>query len=205
MVDRVNQLKPDMVVLTGDFVSYGPLPKSYARRHAGSCAEILSKIECPLRYAIMGNHDVMVGEKYVLGPLRENGIPVLLNEAVPLERERQRLWLAGLDSADQYKSRPQQAIPRAGGEPTIVLAHEPDILPEIAKYKVDLMLSGHTHGGQVRLPFWGAVVLPPLGKRYVEGLFRYGDTQLYVNRGIGTVGMPFRLNCPPEITVLTLV
>ncbi|HKR26258.1 MAG TPA: hypothetical protein VJS11_02350, partial [Acidobacteriaceae bacterium] len=130
---------------------------------------------------------------------------VLLNEAVPLERERQRLWLAGLDSADQWKSHPERAIPRAGGEPIIVLAHEPDILPEIAKYRTDLMLSGHTHGGQVRLPFWGAVVLPPLGKKYVEGLFRYGDTQLFVNRGIGTVGMPFRLNCPPEITVLTLV
>lgn len=205
MVDRVNRLKPDIVVLTGDFVSFGPLPKSYARRHAGPCAEILSKIDCPLRYAIMGNHDVMVGEEYVIGPLRENGIAVLVNEAVPLERERQRLWLAGLDSADQYKSRPQQAIPRAGGEPIIVLAHEPDILPDIAKYKADLMLSGHTHGGQVRLPFWGAVVLPPLGKKYVEGLFQYGETQLYVNRGIGTVGMPFRLNCPPEITVLTLV
>lgn len=205
VVDRVNRLKPDMVVLTGDFVSYGPLPKSYARRHAGPCAEILSKIECPLRYAIMGNHDCMVGEQHVMGPLRENGIPVLENEAVPLERERQRLWLAGLDSADQWKSHPERAIPRAGGEPIIVLAHEPDILPEIAKYKADLMLSGHTHGGQVRLPFVGAVVLPPLGKKYVEGLYQYGATQLYVNRGIGTVGMPFRLNCPPEITVLTLV
>ena len=205
VVDQVNRLKPDMVVLTGDFVSYGPLPKSYARRHAGPCAEILSKIECPLRYAIMGNHDCMVGEHYVIGPLKETGISVLLNEAVPLEREGQRLWLAGLDSADQRKSHPEQAIPRAGGEPIIVLAHEPDILPEIAKYKADLMLSGHTHGGQVRLPFLGAVVLPPLGKKYPEGLFRYGETQLYVNRGIGTVGMPFRLNCPPEITVLTLV
>lgn len=204
VVDRVNRLKPDMVVLTGDFVSYGPLPKSYARRHAGPGAEILSKIECPLRYAIMGNHDCMVGEQYVTGPLRENGISVLVNQAVPLERKRQRLWLAGLDSADQGKSRPEQAIPRAGGEPIIVLAHEPDILPEIAKYKVDLMLSGHTHGGQVRLPFWGAVVLPPLGKKYVEGSYQYGATQLYVNRGIGTVGAPFRLNCPPEITVLTL-
>jgi predicted MPP superfamily phosphohydrolase len=204
MVERVNRLRPDMVLLTGDFVSFGPLPKSFARRHAAGCAEILSKIECPLRYAIMGNHDCSVGEKYVIGPLRENGIPVLLNQAVPLERGGQRLWLAGLDSADQGKSRPEQAIPRAGGEPVIVLAHEPDILPEIAKYKADLVLSGHTHGGQVRLPFLPPLVLPPLGKKYVQGLFHYGDTQLYVNRGIGTVGLPIRLNCPPEITVLTL-
>jgi hypothetical protein len=69
---------------------------------------------------------------------------------------------------------------------------------------VDLMLSGHTHGGQVRLPFVGALHLPPGGKKYAEGLFRLGSMQLYVNRGIGTVGLPFRLNCPPEITLFTL-
>jgi predicted MPP superfamily phosphohydrolase len=205
MVNRVNRLRPDMVVLTGDFVSSGPLPISWARRHAVGCAEILSRIVCPLRYAIMGNHDVIVGNPYVIGPLQEYGIPVLLNQSIPLERGGQRLWLAGLDSADEGESRPDQAIPRAHGEPMIVLAHEPDILPEIARYKVDLMLAGHTHGGQVRLPFLPPLHLPPLGRKYVEGLFRQGETQLYVNRGIGAVGLPFRLNCPPEITVLTLV
>lgn len=205
MVDRVNRLRPDMVVLTGDFVSYGLLPVSYARRHAGGCAEILSEISCPLRYAILGNHDVGVGQRYVVGPLHENGIPVLLNQAVPLERGGQRLWVAGLNSASEGRSRPEQAIPETRGEPTMVLAHEPDILPQVARYKVDLMLSGHTHGGQVRLPFLPPLHLPPLGRKYVEGLFRQGETQLYVNRGIGAVGLPFRLNCPPEITVLTLV
>lgn len=204
MVDRVNRLRPDMVVLTGDFVSTGPLPVKFARQHAAGCAEILSKIECPLRYAIAGNHDAAVGLRYVMGPLQEQGIPALVNQVVPLERSGQRLWLAGLGSADQGGSHPDRAIPRAGGEPIIVLAHEPDILPKIAQYKVDLMLAGHTHGGQVRLPFLPPLLLPPLGKNYIEGLFRYGDTQMYVNRGIGTVGLPFRLNCPPEITVLTL-
>jgi predicted MPP superfamily phosphohydrolase len=66
------------------------------------------------------------------------------------------------------------------------------------------MLSGHSHGGQIRLPFTGPLILPPLGKKYVEGHFKFGEMQLYVNRGIGTVGLPFRLNCPPEITLLTL-
>jgi predicted MPP superfamily phosphohydrolase len=69
---------------------------------------------------------------------------------------------------------------------------------------IDLMLSGHSHGGQIRLPFVGPMVLPPMGRRYYEGLYRFKGMQLYVNRGIGTVGVPFRLNCPPEITVLTL-
>ncbi len=207
VVDHVNRLKPDMVVLTGDFISYAPLPHSWARRHMPECAAILSEIECPLRYASLGNHDTTVGADYVTGPLREHSIPVLVNQAVALERGGQRLWLAGLGSACCADADPAVTIPPAsqdGKEPVILLAHEPDILPEIAHYNVDLMLSGHTHGGQVRFPFLPPLELPPYGKHYVEGLFRHGPTQLYVNRGIGAVGVPFRLNCPPEITVLTL-
>ena len=85
------------------------------------------------------------------------------------------------------------------------MVHEPDVLPQVARYNVDLMFSGHTHGGQVRLPFLPPFNLPPLGRRYVEGLFRVGRTQLYVNRGVGTVGIPMRFNCPPEIAEITLV
>jgi uncharacterized protein len=207
MVREVNRLKPDLVVLTGDFVTHGPLPKTYARRKAPECAAILSKIECPLRYAIMGNHDADVGVQYVQGPLQEHGIPMLVNSATALERDGQRVWLAGLGSACNHLAHPEKAIPRAavsGGETVIVLAHEPDILPDVARYSADLMLAGHTHGGQVRLPFLPPLELPEYGRIYVEGLFRHGPTQLYVNRGIGTVGLPFRLNCPPEITVITL-
>ncbi len=207
MVHRVNRLKPDMVVLTGDFISYASFPRSYPRRHMPECAAILSEIQCPLRYASLGNHDTQVGPEYVIGPLREHGIPTLVNQAVALERGGQRLWLAGLGSACYDAADPAAAIPPAaatGKEPVIVLAHEPDILPQVARYNADLMLSGHTHGGQVRLPFLPAFKLPPYGKHYVEGLFRHGPTQLYVNRGIGTVGVPFRFDCPPEITVLTL-
>lgn len=207
VVRRVNQLKPDMVLLTGDFISIGPLPHSYARRHMPECAAILSEIVCPLRYASLGNHDMEVGADYVTGPLREHGIPTLVNQAIALERGGQRLWLAGLGSACSDDADPAAAIPTAaqtGKEPVIVMAHEPDILPEVARYNADLMLSGHTHGGQIRLPLLPPLVLPPYGKRYVEGIFRHGPTQLYVNRGIGAVGIPFRFNCPPEVTVFTL-
>lgn len=207
VVRRVNGLRADMVLLTGDFISYAPLPYSFARKHAPACAEILSRIECPLTYASLGNHDMVIGARYVTGPLREHGIPVLVNESLALERDGKRLWIAGLGSVCQDESRPDKGIPKAvvsGGEAGIVMAHEPDILEEIAKYNVDLMLSGHTHGGQVRFPFMPPLELPPYGKLYVEGLFRHGPTQLYVNRGIGAVGVPFRLNCPPEITVITL-
>lgn len=207
VVRQVNRLRPDMVVLTGDFVSFGPWGHGYARRHAPECAAILSAIECPLRYAILGNHDVVVGSSYVIGPLEEHGIPVLVNQRVALERDGKRVWLAGLGSVCEKKSDPDKAIPPSiarGKEPLIVLAHEPDILPRITRYNADLMLSGHTHGGQVRIPFMPPVMLPPWGKHYIEGLFRDGRTQLYVNRGIGAVGLPFRFRCPPEITLLKL-
>jgi hypothetical protein len=207
VVRRVNQLRPDMVLLTGDFISYGPLPYSFARLHAKDIAAILSGLTCPLRYAIMGNHDCIVGAKYVAGPLREAGIAVLENRYTALERDGQRLWLAGLGSVSLDDSKPHEGIPPAsltGKEPVIVLSHEPDILPQIARYNADLMLSGHTHGGQIRFPFLPPLQLPDYGKIYVQGLFRHGPTQLYVNRGIGAVGIPFRFRCPPEITVLTL-
>ena len=205
-VRRINQLRADLVVMTGDFVSFGPLPISWARRHAGGCAAILSGIECPLRYASLGNHDVIVGAAYVAGPLRERGIPVLINTSVALERDGQRIWLAGLGSACTGDADLARALPRGAtaNEPVLLMAHEPDILPEVARYKVDLMLSGHTHGGQVRIPFLPPLNLPDYGRNYVEGLFRLGQTQLYVNRGIGAVGVPFRFRCPPEITVITL-
>jgi uncharacterized protein len=208
MVREVNRLKPDLVALTGDFVTHWIAPVTFSRRMAPECAAILSAIECPLRYAVMGNHDADVGQQYVIEPLKEHGIPTLVNTATALERDGQRLWLAGLGSACADDAHPERAIPRsaiADKETVIVLAHEPDILPEVARYKADLMLAGHTHGGQVRIPFLPAFHLPDYGRVYVEGWFRHGPTQLYVNRGIGAVGVPLRLNCPPEITVFTLV
>ena len=214
VVDHVNNLKPDMVVLTGDFVTYGPVRwpseeahKRFALRHMPECASILSGIRCPLRYATLGNHDMMVGGRYVYGDLINQGLPVLRNRAVALERNGQRLWLIGLGSACARDVDTERAFPDSAvrdREATIVLAHEPDILPQIAKLDADLMLSGHTHGGQVCLPFLPPAFLPQYGKKYVQGWFRSGSTQLYVNRGIGTIGVPFRVNCPPEITLLTL-
>ncbi len=95
-----------------------------------------------------------------------------------------------------------------GNDPVILMCHAPDyadhLLARPEGKAISLMLSGHTHGGQVRLPLVGALHVPPGGRRYVEGLFRLGSMQLYVNRGIGTVGVPFRFDCPPEITAITL-
>lgn len=213
IVDHVNRLKPDMVLMTGDFVTYGPSPFSgeservFALRHAPECASILSAIQCPLRYASLGNHDEEVNGPAIAGILQEHGLPCLVNTAVPLERDGKRLWVVGLGSVSKQDSKPDQAIPGSAirdKEAMIVLAHEPDILPEIAKYNADLMLSGHTHGGQVRIPFMRPMFLPEYGRIYIEGWFQHGPTHLYVNRGIGTIAAPVRFNCPPEITVFTL-
>ena len=207
-VDTLNQLRPDMVVLTGDFVSMGPVRKDRAEAWIPLCTEILGRISCPLRYGVLGNHDWMVNGDMVVESLGSHGIRVLQNEHAPLERGGERIWIAGIrdamsGGADLGPTVPPHAL--AEKEPVILLAHEPDVLNEVAPTGVDLMLSGHTHGGQVRFPFLPPMMLPPLGKIYVEGHFRRGRTQLYVNRGLGAVGLPFRLNCPPEITEITLV
>jgi predicted MPP superfamily phosphohydrolase len=207
VVERVNALQPDLLLLTGDFISMSPVEKGQAEDYAPLCAAILGKLECPLRYGVLGNHDWMVNGKYVTECLRGVGITILLNQYLPLEREGKRIWLAGVADALSRDINIPQAIPRQARmdkEPLVLMCHEPDMLDDIARYGVDLMLSGHTHGGQVRLPFVRPYFLPPLGKVYIAGHFVRGRTQLYVNRGIGSVGLPFRFNCPSEITEITL-
>lgn len=207
VVHRINALKPDVVLLNGDYVTEGVFSHQRTNQFAYRCAELLSQIDCPVRYAVLGNHDSTFAEPAVIDALAVNHLPLLNNSYVPMERDGKRLWFAGTGSASCSKMRLDKAIPpavRNGAEPVVLMVHEPDVLPLVARYNVDLLLSGHTHGGQVRFPFIPPLVLPPLGKRYVEGLFRVGPTQLYVNRGIGTVEMPVRFNCPPEITEITL-
>jgi predicted MPP superfamily phosphohydrolase len=211
-IDQINRMQPDVVLLTGDYVSYEIGPRKFSIKSAWQCAEILSELRSPHRYAILGNHDVMLGRREVSEALSLNGIPVLNNAYLPLERANSRIWLVGLDDPSCGHPDPETAIPvsirNVTNEPVIVMCHAPDygdtVVAHPAGKSVGLMLSGHTHGGQVRLPFVGALELPPGGRKYVEGWFRLGSMQLYVNRGIGTVGVPFRLGCPPEITLINL-
>jgi predicted MPP superfamily phosphohydrolase len=216
VIDRINQIKPDAIFITGDFVTSTMVmdvgTTRFARGAAWQCANILNGLECKARYASLGNHDINVGAKQVSAALVANGITVLRNACLPIERGGGRIWLAGLDDPLEGNPNPDLAIPASirnkPNEPVVLLCHAPDyadhLLTQPAGQAVDLMLSGHSHGGQIRLPLLGALVLPPLARKYVKGWFQLGRMQLHVNRGIGTIGMPFRFDCPPEITSITL-
>jgi predicted MPP superfamily phosphohydrolase len=208
-IQRVNALAPDMVALTGDFVTAsGDNHVKRAVPNAYACAEILSELKCPIRLCSLGNHDAVI-KREVGDALHRNGLQLLMNQFTALERRGERIWVSGI--ADAYLDIPNLslAIPqRKPNEPIVLLGHEPDFADAIASqnYSVDLMLAGHTHGGQVRLPFMPAILLPAMGEKYVEDLHKVGtsEMQIYVNRGLGCMHLPFRFNCPPELTLLTL-
>jgi predicted MPP superfamily phosphohydrolase len=208
VVEHVNSLNPDLVLLTGDFISFGPLPLKFAHHAMYHCADVLRGIACTQRLAVMGNHDAALGAPIIRTILAEVNIPLLVDQHVPIERNGDRLWLCGANDPVTSKPNLDLAIPARPDGPVVLMCHAPDFADNVVAHRrgplVDFMLSGHTHGGQVRFPFVGALHLPEGGRKYVEGLFRFGRMQLYVNRGIGAVGLPFRLNCPPEITLYTL-
>jgi predicted MPP superfamily phosphohydrolase len=208
VIRHVNALAPDLVLATGDYISNSPRGREYALGAMGRCAGALSRIACPQRFAVMGNHDSILGAPTIRPILAEVNIPLMVNEYVPIERAGQRLWLCGIHDPCTHVPNLHTAIPERPDGPVLLMSHGPDYADTVVTHPrgrlVDLMISGHTHGGQVRFPFLPPLHLPPGGRQYVEGLFHFDRMQLYVNRGIGTTGVPFRLNCPPEITLLTL-
>ncbi len=205
VVAESNRLQPDMVALTGDFITADHGGAQPNLLHAEICASMLSALTAPLRFCTLGNHDVVNAEG-VTAALERHNLTVLRNRYVALDRHGDRLWIAGL--ADAYFDVPnlETAVPETReGQPVILLGHEPDFADTVREIApVDLMLAGHTHGGQVRVPFMPPMFLPGLGQKYVHGLFRFGNMHLYVNRGLGAVHIPVRFHCPPELTVITL-
>jgi len=208
VIARVNALNADLLLVTGDFVSRGPLSLEMSYAAASRCADLLRGLTCPLRYGILGNHDKAVGGRIIRDHMENNGLPILVNEFVKVERNGQHIILSGLDDYSFGHPNLSLGVPEKPDAPVILMVHEPDFAVNIAAHRrgplVDLVLSGHTHGGQIRVPGIRPLALPPLGRLFPEGHFQIGRLQLYVNRGIGTVGVPFRFNCPPEITVATL-
>lgn len=201
-VDTCNALKPDLIAITGDFVTHSV-------RSIGRLAELLAQLEAPHGvFACLGNHDFWSGPQEVEKGLKERHISVLRNETRRIHTDGGVLNLAGMDS--RYVGQPDVRRSLAGWKPTqplVLMMHEPDVADSFATAGVTgLQLSGHTHGGQFR--FMGmrpmAFRRPNWGKNYLTGLYDVGPLQLYVNPGVGCVGVPFRIGCPPEVTELTL-
>jgi predicted MPP superfamily phosphohydrolase len=155
-------------------------------------------------YAVLGNHDHWVDAALITDLFRAEGITVLINEGMHFEKDGASFWLAGVD--DTMVGLEDLSLALAGArrdEMKLLLAHNPVILRRAARASVDLVLSGHTHGGQVAIR-GERNNLRGARKRLLKGLGRLANTQIYVNRGLGTVVLPIRYGCPPEISLLEL-
>lgn len=202
-----NAARPDVVALTGDYVHQGGDAAG-----AAEAAAILKTIEAPA-YAVLGNHDGAVYSSdgrpdggavtRVRDALEGVGVSVLVNERVTLRRGDARLHVAGLGDLWLGAFRPRTVPLRDPEAPTIALSHNPDTAKDLAGHGADLILSGHTHGGQVSIPFLGPPILPVRHREFAAGHFDLGGPQLYVNRGVGWLRR-VRLFVRPEVTVLRL-
>jgi predicted MPP superfamily phosphohydrolase len=199
-VEIAKSLKPDLLVFLGDFID----GKVDAIREL---APVLAGADAKHGLmAVLGNHDARKGHSVVARELRQQGIEVLLNRAVELPVGASQLRVVGVDSYfgfQDLKGALQEK--RVGESVSVLLAHEPDVADAVqAIGGIDLQLSGHSHGGQVRLPGLPSVALPRLGKKYPYGTYRIGDMWLHTSRGLGTTGLPVRVGSVPEVTEIVL-
>ena len=204
IVERTNQLQPELIVILGDYMSSnGRVTRRVEPERFGP---ILKDLHAPLGvYSVLGNHDWWYSGVQVRRGLEKNGIQVLENEVIHFDARGTQLWLVGL--ADLWTRRQAIAdtiamVPE--GAPVIALTHNPDIFPDLPQ-RVPLLLAGHTHGGQVRFPLIGSVVQSSdFGERYMKGHIFENNHHLFVTTGIGTSIVPVRFGVPPEIVLLTI-
>ena len=197
-VETCNRLQPDIIALTGDYISHD-------RQFAAPCAELRGELRARRGiYAVLGNHDHWTDAALITDLFRAEGMTVLVNEGMRFEHNGEAFWLAGVD--DTMVGLEDLPLALAGArddEMKLLLAHNPIILRRAARAGVDLVLSGHTHGGQVTLRSERSASGRPR-RRLLRGLGHQGETQIYVTRGLGTVVLPIRYGCPPEISLLEL-
>jgi uncharacterized protein len=192
-----NELEPDMVLLTGDYVSHDA-------EYIAPVAEVLSELKSIHgTFACLGNHDHWTDADLVTHLLRGEGINVLINEGFRFEAHDSSFWLAGVDDFMAGKTDVNASLRGSyPDEMKILLAHNPVVFRQSVKAKIDLTLSGHTHGGQIKVRDPERRILPR--RRLSSGLHQRQESQIYITRGIGTVVVPARYQCPPEISLLQL-
>ncbi len=204
VVAKTNAVKPDLILLAGDFVAESVIGGHFL--DAESIAAELGNLSAPLgTFAVLGNHDWVYDGKRVTTALTSVGIQVIENGAVRINRDGKHIWLLGIADAWTRKPDFSKALAEVTDDaPVMAFTHNPDIFPN-APQRVLLMLAGHTHGGQVNLPFVGRLVVPSkYNQRYAIGHVVENGRHLYVSPGVGTSIFPVRFRVPPEITVLDL-
>jgi uncharacterized protein len=193
-VDLTLSLKPDLIVLGGDYVTFGD------RKFVGPVAELLAPLHAPHGvFAILGNHD---DDRDMPAELARRGFTVLKDKRTRLAIRGEGLELAGIRFWTRRASDINERVLKNARDPVLLLAHDPRRLTEAAMLNVPAVLSGHTHGGQVVIPGFGALAKARFP--ILEGLGRRSNTSIFVSRGIGTVYVPIRINCPPEVAIVTL-
>jgi uncharacterized protein len=205
VVAEINALEPDLIVLLGDYVSQMRLSTSHVPPKA--TAAVLARLRAPLGvHAVLGNHDWWLDGRYVRGLLEHAGIKVYENTARLVDAgDGRRFWIAGLaDLSTGAVDLPGTLAQVTDDAPVILLSHSPDIFPEVPE-RVALTLAGHTHGGQINLPFLGRLIVPSrYGQRYAYGHIVEGSRQMFVSSGIGNAILPARYGVPPEIVLLQI-
>ena len=197
-VEIANALRPDVTILTGDYVSHGT-------SYIAPVADILGELRAPRGvFAVLGNHDYRTDAGLITDLFRAENIKVLINQGLHLVKNNASIWICGVD--DTLYGAPDLNSALSGSrdsEVKLLLSHNPAILRRAADAKADLVFAGHTHGGQVRLRPTNEGLIMPKNRR-ASGLSKRGETQIYISRGIGTVVLPVRYQCPPEISLLEL-
>ncbi len=201
LMHLVNDQKPDAVAITGDFVTWqaDPFEDSLVR-----AMQMVNPRDSTV--AVLGNHDYWTNDEAVRRAIRRGGITDIKNKFHTVRRGTSMLHLCGVDDIVEKRHRLNlvlEALPDAGA--AILLAHEPDYADVSSRTKrFDVQLSGHSHGGQVKIPLIGPIFLPQMAHQYPEGQYTVNGMLQYTNRGLGLAYPQFRINCPPEITVFTL-
>lgn len=201
LVDYINHLHGDLIAITGDFVT------DIHHNTALDLTDTLRALRAPDGvFAVLGNHDYWSDVAVIRRILRESGVIELRNSVHTLRRGEGMLHITGVDNYWENKARLREVLAQLPPEgAAILLAHEPDYAVVSAQSgRFDLQLSGHTHGGQLVLPKIGPLALPMYGRKYPSGLYQVDGMQVYTNRGLGTARQQFRLNCRPEIAMITL-
>ena len=205
VVDRTNAARPDVICILGDLVIQGVIGGRFVAPE--DIAAELKRLRAPAGVvAVLGNHDGWLGHERVRGSLERNGIRVLEETAARVETPAGPLWIAGI--SDLWTGTHDLLAALAGvkhdGAPVILLTHNPDVFPLVPDL-VALTLAGHTHGGQVRLPFLGRPIVPSqFGQRFAAGHIVEGGSHLFVATGLGTSILPIRFRVPPAVTILTV-